>query len=235
MAKDWEKEEMILALDFYITHRPKMPDQNSEELNLLLIDIHKVQKIFGHDKEDFRTLNSLNLRNSNYLAVDPTDDRKGMDGGIPKCKPVWDQFSNNWENLFKTAIVIRDWINTENIASTIKDTIIIDDYEVADEGKLLTKIHLVRERDNRIVKIKKQQFKEANGSLFCEACGLNFENKYGDRGKDFIECHHTRPLSEGPGTTHLAHLRLLCSNCHRMVHRKKPWLSFEGLKSIINS
>ena len=45
MAKDWEKEEMILALDFYITHRPRMPDQNSEELKLLLIDIHKIQKI----------------------------------------------------------------------------------------------------------------------------------------------------------------------------------------------
>ena len=33
--------------------------------------------------------------------------------------------------------------------------------------------------------------------------------------------------------TKLEDLVLLCSNCHRMVHRSKPWLSIEGLKRII--
>ena len=28
--------------------------------------------------------------------------------------------------------------------------------------------------------------------------------------------------------------QILCSNCHRMIHRKKKWLTIEELKSIYN-
>jgi putative restriction endonuclease len=30
-------------------------------------------------------------------------------------------------------------------------------------------------------------------------------------------------------------LALLCSNCHRIVHRKKPWLSVEKLSELIRT
>ena len=33
--------------------------------------------------------------------------------------------------------------------------------------------------------------------------------------------------------TKLVDLVLLCSNCHRMVHRKKPWLNLEELMELI--
>jgi predicted HNH restriction endonuclease len=58
---------------------------------------------------------------------------------------------------------------------------------------------------------------------------------YGARGKDFIECHHTKPVSElAVGEkTRLTDLVLLCSNCHRIVHRKKPWLGIDELREIV--
>ena len=230
MAKDWEKEEMILALDFYITHRPKMPDQNSEELKLLLIDIHKIQKSFGHDKEDFRTLNSLNLRNSNYLAVDPTDDRKGMTGGVTKCKPIWDEFSHNWDQLHKLSEQIKNF-TLENL--DINDDLVLDEIAIAKEGKLVTYKHLKRERNAKIVREKKKIFKRMNGRLFCEACKFDFKEKYGKRGEDFIECHHINPISLGEKKTSLSDLVLLCSNCHRMIHKKQPWLELHELIEII--
>lgn len=71
----------------------------------------------------------------------------------------------------------------------------------------------------------------------CIACGFDFFEKYGEHGEGFIEIHHLYPLSSyerevvvNPKTD----LVPLCSNCHRMVHRKKL-LSIEELKDIINS
>jgi 5-methylcytosine-specific restriction protein A len=83
---------------------------------------------------------------------------------------------------------------------------------------------------------KKAQFLKSHQRLFCEACGLDFEQKYGERGAGFIECHHTKPVSEleAGDSTKNADLVLLCSNCHRVVHRRKPWLSFEDLKALVN-
>ncbi len=52
----------------------------------------------------------------------------------------------------------------------------------------------------------------------------------------FIECHHTKPVAtlvEGE-KTHLDDLVLVCANCHRMVHRGKPWLSIGELKTRID-
>ncbi|MDP6032209.1 MAG: HNH endonuclease [Alphaproteobacteria bacterium] len=33
--------------------------------------------------------------------------------------------------------------------------------------------------------------------------------------------------------TKLSDLVLLCSNCHRMVHRKRPWLTVRELRELI--
>ncbi|MBN8583403.1 MAG: HNH endonuclease [Anaerolineae bacterium] len=71
----------------------------------------------------------------------------------------------------------------------------------------------------------------------CMACGFNFEKSYLERGKDFIEVHHTKPVSELGESTKVdpgEDLIVLCSNCHRMVHRKKDNVLFlEELRSIV--
>jgi hypothetical protein len=70
--------------------------------------------------------------------------------------------------------------------------------------------------------------------LSCEACDFDFENRYGDLGKDYIECHHVNPLGtrDEPTTrTQVRDVRMLCANCHRMVHRKRPPLPVEELRA----
>jgi 5-methylcytosine-specific restriction protein A len=72
--------------------------------------------------------------------------------------------------------------------------------------------------------------------LACEACGFDFAAHYGDRGRGFIECHHTMPiatLAEGH-KTHINHLALVCANCHRIIHREKPWLAVEEVRALFN-
>jgi 5-methylcytosine-specific restriction protein A len=63
--------------------------------------------------------------------------------------------------------------------------------------------------------------------VYGEACGFDFEETDGERGKGFIECHHVKPLHTlKPGEkTSVDDLMLLCSNCRRMVHTKSSWLT----------
>ena len=78
---------------------------------------------------------------------------------------------------------------------------------------------------------------EIHGCTCC-ICGFDFELAYGERGKGFIEIHHTKPLSEVEGETVInpaTDLVPVCSNCHRMIHRRKEdVLSIETMVSVYN-
>ena len=104
------------------------------------------------------------------------------------------------------------------------------------EGKIIERIHKSRERNSKVVEIAKQNFKSKYGKLFCQVCNFDFEEKYGILGKDFIEAHHTIPVSKmkTDHKTKPEEIAMLCSNCHKMVHKKRPWLEMESLSNIIN-
>lgn len=71
--------------------------------------------------------------------------------------------------------------------------------------------------------------------LKCEVCGFDFEKVYGQLGAGYIEVHHKKPVSEGERITDLDNdLVMLCSNCHRMIHRGRDhMLTVEELRRII--
>jgi len=72
----------------------------------------------------------------------------------------------------------------------------------------------------------------------CAVCGLNFESRYGELGKEFIHVHHLKPLALSDGTYTLdpeRDLRPVCPNCHAMLHRADPVLSIEELRGRLQS
>lgn len=104
------------------------------------------------------------------------------------------------------------------------------------EGKEIERKHKLRERNQAVIKSAKDLFKRKNVKLYCQVCGFDFHATYGEIGIDFIEGHHTIPISElkGEVITKVKDVALVCSNCHRMLHRKRPWLKMEDLKKLIN-
>ncbi len=75
-------------------------------------------------------------------------------------------------------------------------------------------------------KVRKKAFANENqGQIFCEVCTFDFSKVYPSAlvGDGFIEVHHLTPLfaDSQPRKTTLNDLLLICSNCHRMVHRSK--------------
>ncbi|WP_286950279.1 HNH endonuclease [Exiguobacterium sp. UBA4551] len=89
-----------------------------------------------------------------------------------------------------------------------------------------------RNAKNRMLAIREH-------GLSCKACSFNFEEVYGERGKDFIEVHHVQPLStlkKAKKMNPKTDLIPLCSNCHRMIHRRKnELLTVEHLVEILKN
>lgn len=106
------------------------------------------------------------------------------------------------------------------------------------EGKKKLRQHIHRERNPKVIRLAKEKFKRENGGrLFCEVCNFDFFQKYGELGDGFIEGHHIIPVSElGEGQeTNIQDIVMVCSNCHRMLHRKRPWLMKEQLKQLLKT
>ena len=57
----------------------------------------------------------------------------------------------------------------------------------------------------------------------CQICNANFEKIYGELGKEYIEAHHLKPIASLKGAKvaldPVKDFAVLCSNCHRMIHR----------------
>lgn len=104
------------------------------------------------------------------------------------------------------------------------------------EGRHIEKIHKRRERSSNLVKQAKQNMKQSQGKLVCQICSFDFEETYGSLGEGFIEAHHTIPVSEldENAQTRIEDIALVCSNCHRMLHRRRPWLKMHQLKNLLN-
>ena len=101
------------------------------------------------------------------------------------------------------------------------------------EGKKLLRKHICRERNPKVIKIAKEKFLAKHGKLYCEACGFRFTDKY-DIADEFIEGHHIIPISELPedAETKPEEIVMLCSNCHRVIHKKRPWLKRHELNKL---
>lgn len=70
----------------------------------------------------------------------------------------------------------------------------------------------------------------------CGICGMNFEEIYGEIGRDFIHVHHVVPVSRlGPdyNIDPVRDLVPVCPNCHSMLHRRNPPLDVDELRDMM--
>ena len=127
-------------------------------------------------------------------------------------------------------------IDEKEIESSI---VILDEDEEKSfsEGKEIEafRLHKRKERNKELVKAVKIKHLKTDEKLCCQVCGFSFVEKYGKLGEGFIEAHHLFPISklEGETETRLEDIALVCSNCHRMLHRQNPLLTIDELERII--
>ncbi|SHM84596.1 putative restriction endonuclease [Anaerosporobacter mobilis DSM 15930] len=125
------------------------------------------------------------------------------------------------------------WGLNEYTPSNDETDAIFDDISYK-EGKKIIKQHICRERNPKVIKKAKEIFLiNHNNTLYCEACGFRFTDKY-VVSDEFIEGHHIIPISEliEDSETRPEDIVMLCSNCHRMIHKIRPWLKKDELQKL---
>jgi len=185
---------------------------------------------FNYEVEDFRSDNMIEI--GNYGLGNAYEK-----GTIFYKKYYRDNLPRNEElenDLKKIVIFYNDYMHKTNILTS--NTEFIGKYKNnVEEGKRILTTHYSYERDPKIVNDFKEKCIAEQRELRCEACNFSSEETYGERGQGFIEVHHLKPVSQmNPGEkTSLNDLALICSNCHKMIHRKMPYLTIDELKQIL--
>ena len=105
------------------------------------------------------------------------------------------------------------------------------------EGRESLLLHVKKERDLNFIKKCKKALLKKNGELRCEICKFSFQEKYGKIGIGYIEAHHTKPISELTSETIISinDIIFVCSNCHRIIHRRYPCYTKHELIEIIEN
>lgn len=86
----------------------------------------------------------------NFRSIDPTYAGVGLAAGSKEDRQVWSEFSQDTERASGTASRIRRLVASGEFVPQDQDT----DVE-GSEGRLLTRLHRIRERDEKVVQAKK--------------------------------------------------------------------------------
>lgn len=233
---NWTEEELILALDLYF----EMDFGQMNKTNQRIIDLSNLLNrlpfhSIGRD-EKFRNPNGVAMRLNNFKTYDDRYEGVGLKGGGRFVQSVFEKFENDRAELKRRATQIKSLVDIVELPDKLRTVSEDDVQEFASEGKLIPRLHMVRERSGKLTRQKKEAVLEVKGNLECEVCSFDFEAEYGDLGIGFCEVHHRKPLSELDGTveTTLEDLAVVCANCHRMLHRMED-MSISNLKAVLSS
>ena len=227
----WTEDEVVLALNLYF----QLEWSEMYASNLKVIELSKLlNSLPGEGRignQKYRNPNGVGMKLQNFKALDPEYDGKGLSSYSNIDKEVFERYSLDKKSLKRRSNQLISIINNRK---TIPDLELIHDEDiplVVYEGKIISRLHRVRERDSRISKRKKEIVLKKTGRLQCEVCDFDFKRKYGDLGEGFCEVHHRTPLSEiqGDTKTTVNDLAVVCANCHRMLHKMKD-MSVSGLR-----
>jgi 5-methylcytosine-specific restriction protein A len=197
---------------------------------------HLLQSPANHPYEprhpDFRNTNGVARKTSDIATVHPAYGGSRTRGNKLDGL-VLNRFLADPEGMRGKAARIRELLSAQDASDQVPPDLDMDDTPHG-EGGIAIRTHLRHERDPKLRRKKIADTKRRGLPIACEACTFDFGVTYGSHGLDYIECHHRVPLHvTGQTQTRLADLALICSNCHRMIHHFKQWLTVEELKTIV--
>jgi 5-methylcytosine-specific restriction protein A len=231
----WGREELLMALDVARTRRKSTLFPTHPAILELSNLLRKHKALLATVRPPaHRNLKDVFVKVQQFLALDPEFKGKSLPGAGRAEEDLWEEYSDDRAGLTRDVGALR-----VRILKGLKgDEALLDidgEAEGVGEGRLLFRAHRSRERDREAVTKARKRAIRKHRKLSCEVCDFSFTKRYGARGAGFLEAHHRVPISEvAPGAkTRVQDLALLCANCHRMIHRRWPTLTVEGLREIV--
>lgn len=225
---NWTHDEIILALDLYLRLEKNVPSPRSPEIQELSAVLRSMPYHLEAAKQpSFRNPDGVGFKLMNLRQL---DSGRGLSNVSKTDRQVWEKYGSQ-------PAIVRDLANA--ITASMKAILpekIPEEIEELPEGRLLTAIHIRRERNPKVRKMLLDSHR-ANG-LRCEICDLSRPSIKADLEEALFEAHHIVPLAKaGERKTKLSDLSLLCACCHRAIHRamilEQRWLTIPEARGMI--
>ena len=147
---DWSRDELILALELYFREPMARGSKNHPEVVSLSKILNQLPIHQGQALDDaFRNPSGVAMKLSNFHRLDPSYEGKGLSRGSKLEEEVWNTFLGDTERLISVASVIRNMVVAGE--ARVERNVVKEEQEdqEAPEGKILTRIHMFRERSSR--------------------------------------------------------------------------------------
>ncbi len=226
---DWTRDETILALDLFLSCGSTVlppTDARVQALSALLRSL-PLHQATGR-QHSFRNPAGVGFKLQNLQQV-------ATGRGLPHVsevdRQVWADLGTRPENVREIAALIRAGAHQpELFSSGSQDD---DDDHTFFEGRIVTVLHKIRERDRSLRKrLLASRWK--HGGLTCDLCARSspvLDPKFEDA---TFEAHHLNGVQE---QLRLADMALLCACCHRLLHRaiafERRWLSLPEARKTL--
>ncbi|MEX1378280.1 MAG: hypothetical protein AB1Z23_12520 [Eubacteriales bacterium] len=251
MSRVSEKELVIPAL-YVISNNPNIKTSD------LILELSNLINPTGEDLKNYGSRNDARFTQivRNLVSHHKLDDQlgyttiKGQRNGSHTITEKGKEYIEQNKDIFEY-LIDNDFenIDIEDTLVEITDSIerkrkplVYDENIFVYEGSRKTIRNKVYERSAKLRNIAIEYYTH-NGVILCDACKFDFKAKYGARGDGYIEIHHQKPIytyEEQDANmfidSALKNVVPVCSNCHRMIHRRRnDTLTIEKLKEIIST
>jgi len=188
--------------------------------------------------EDLKRLRFVSARlESKPLFFEPGTDRldrqatRGVRELTPESAALLDRIIQRTDKTSKPG-------RSTYVSASVPDEDTNDPDLVAFEGTQQNYFAMHRKREWNLRTAKINDVLRKIGQLCCEVpgCGFNFLRAYGQLGKEYAHVHHEMPLgqrTQATATT-LQELRIVCANCHAMIHRNGECRSLNEVGKAIS-
>lgn len=224
----WSRDETLLALALYLSLDGKVPSPRAPEVRALSDLLRSLPYHAEAAKQTtFRNPDGVGFKLMNIRQVATG---KGLGNVSNMDRQVWAEFGQRPDEVRRIADAIKAGITVVG-SEQLPDV----EQELA-EGRLLTALHIRRERNP---KVRKMLLDDRRVTGFrCEICDLTRPDLEISLQEAIFEAHHLVPLAEaGERKTKLVDLALLCACCHRLIHRamvsKATWIGLVEARALI--
>lgn len=231
----------MITIDSYDTTLPSMQKTWKEEFRHFLIKYYEPSLVNAENV--FKAINNVDSFikkhssiGTNLLQIKDVDTIKQLRSSMLTHRP-FAMGPTISANDFKVIVLDRyiEFLSKKEVPASLPEAPNLqpeEEIQKATEG-FVSEVKFFRSKRNRAIR---NQCAERD-HYTCQVCGFNFEKFYGERGKGFIEIHHTKPISsyDVEHEVKLEELVALCSNCHSMVHYGGKLLDISKLKENIRA
>lgn len=230
---DWARDEILLALDLYFQLEGKIPgptDAHVVQLSAVLrsLPIH------------MESLKNSRFRNADGVAFKLQNIRQiatgqGLGNVSAADKAVWADYGDKPDLVRELSDRIRAQASDSEVAA--EEVARIGDDEEFVEGKLMTALHRIRERNPKL-RVRLLRKRRERGMLSCDACGDGPKVVDNNLQESGFEGHHVVPLALSmERKSKVEDMALLCATCHRLIHRamhmRRGWVTVEAFRELL--